>query len=202
MRTSIIAALVAGLVASLGGSAITLVQHSAQAGEVACVGERRPDGKCDIVWLNYSVESRKTASYDDGKRVNCPKATTTQPECYQRYEDTKSASSNWGSSATTPLVPKTSAGPLEFGGVFYGLTGRDARAWTGLRVTGLGSGSIATGAGRNGSEDPFACFTIYGNDETPDHSISGALADAGLSDDRSDYDTDVQFCGEFLRGIV
>lgn len=189
--------ILAVLAASVAGARVVSVQHNAPAAEAACAGNR-DGGKCDVIWVTYSVESLGA----DKTKVNCPKGSSAARECYAGYEDSKGTSTGWGTPATTALVPKTPAGPVEIGGVSYGTGPADARAWTGAKVQGAGAGSVAVGGGRNASNDPFACVTLYGGDETDGHRISAGLNDAGIADDRSDYDTDAQFCGEFFRGLV
>jgi len=202
MRRVMLGLISAGLVAAAFSGGARLVEHNHAAANAVCLGNQTADGKCDAAWVNYSVESRKNASGDDSKMANCPKATSTQQECYQRYDDSRQTSSNWGSPANTPVDGGTTLGPLQYGGLFYGGGSTDVRVWTGVRVIGEGSGSVAVGAGQNKSGHLYECATLYGGDETSDHSISKNLNDAGISDDRSDYETDGQVCGELVRGVL
>lgn len=196
----------AGVVVAAIGSLIShtdaqLIEHTHPAANAVCLGSGSASTKCDLVWMNYSVESRKTASADDSYYANCPHATATKPECYQSYSDAKDSSSNWGTGATNALVPFTTAGPLTTG-IYYGTGSADGRIFVGIRFDGAGSGAVAAGAGRNRTSDPYECVTLYGNDETPGHVIAGALSSTGISDDKTDYDTDGQVCGEYLRGVL
>ena len=201
MRKIFSGLMLAALAASMFGGGTRLVQHNAPAGEAACAGARS-GGKCDLVWLNYSVESR----YDDRSKVNCPSAAPTtsnpNPRCYESWQDSKRASSGWGTTADKVLVPAAALPGFQFGGVTYGTGAADARIWTGLSVAGGGDGSAAVGAGRNASNDPFLCVTAYGRDGTDGRRIGGLLNQLGISDDTSDDDSDAQLCGEILRGVL
>ncbi|HVL33247.1 MAG TPA: hypothetical protein VM600_06660, partial [Actinomycetota bacterium] len=99
----------------------TTVQHQAPAAELLCVGNR-VGNKCDIVWLNYSVESRATppGQPSEHEKVNCPRGTSTQPECCRSAEDVRGSSAGWGSAAGTTLAPRTTVGPVDLLGVAYG----------------------------------------------------------------------------------
>ncbi len=190
--TGLMLALIAG---ALAGNEIVLVEHDTPAGTIACVGAES-GGKCDLVWLNYSVETLQA----DRTKVNCPR---TSGECYQSSDDARSTSSGWGTGASSDVVPGIVAGPLSVGLATSPTTSTNSvRIWTGIRAQGGGSGAVAVGAGRNAASDPFGCLTLYGADGTDGHVIAGGLASSGISDDATDYDTDAQFCGELLRGVV
>lgn len=192
MVTGLMLAVVAGALAQGG---MVLVEHDTPASTIACAGAQS-GGKCDLVWVNYSVETLQA----DKAKANCPR---TSGECYQSYEDPRSTSAGWGSPASTPLVPKTTLGPLTVAVSTTSVSQtNDVRAWGGIRADDGGSGAVAAGGGRNASNDPYACLTAYGNDETDGSVISNGLADATISDDRSDHDTDAQVCGELLRGVL
>lgn len=190
----LLAAVLAGLLTA-GGS--VLAQHEQGAGEVACVGERH-GGRCDVVWATYSVESRNA----DRGTTNCPKGTTSKPECYRDYRDSRDSEAEWGPGATEQRIGETSAGPVTFGGLYdSGIGQPSGRLWTGVAVAGLGQGSVAAG-GAIDAEDRtvYGCLIFYGADDTDGHVIA-TQTNALQGHDNDDFDTDVSFCGVLLNGV-
>ncbi len=177
--------------ALLVGASPVLAQHNAPAQTIVCAGDA-----CGVARISYSVESTSTTG--DGSKVNCPQTG----ECYNSYDDSQRGSSGWGPTATPvgPAIPKV--GPVQLGGVALGTSASAARAWTGLCADGGGCGSVAVAGGRNTSGHAFFCVTAYGADGTSGGQISKALNDAGISDDRTDLDSDGQVCGTLLEGAL
>jgi hypothetical protein len=86
-----------------------------------------------------------------------------------------------------------------FGGVWSnnpGAPSGNGRVWTGVKVDGVGSFSLAAGGGAaDASGHPNGCVTAFAADGTTGAQIADALYTAGVNDNADDTETDAQVCG-------
>jgi hypothetical protein len=156
--------------------------------------------------LTYSIETTKGAG---SAGVDCPLPANApnNAECYTAYDNSKKGSGGDAkyvllqefTGPGAPVLGGISADPLTFGGVWTNNAGApsgNGRAWTGLKINGVGSLSVAAGGGAaDSSGHPNGCVTVFAADGTSGAQIAHALATAGISDNANDTETDGQLCG-------